>query len=89
MEYIVGVRVAPTSHVAHFKTAEKGLLSLVCVNFLLEDTTKERCHDDAMDLLATNCILEESLALLATYPRPPQNSFRNMKLCILKYAALT
>ena len=81
--------MSPKSHVAQFKTAEKGLLLLVCVNRSFADTTKARLHDDAMDLLATNRNLEEVLELYETDPRPPTKSFHKMNLCILTYAELT
>ena len=51
---IVGVKMAPTSHMAQFNTAEKWILLLVYVNRFLVDTTKARRHDGAMYLLSTN-----------------------------------
>ena len=89
MEDIVGVKMSPTSHVAQFKTVEKGLSLLLCFNCSLADTNKSRRHYDVIYLLATNRNLEEVLVFLATDPRPPPKSFHEMKLCISTYTAMT
>lgn len=88
IEDIVNLRFNPGGSVAYYATAEKGLSLLLCRSRPGEERELARQHEIAEEISGGNVTLSEALNLGRNAPRPPPDTYSDLKTCIGTYCAM-
>lgn len=88
IEDIMHLRFNPSGGVAYFSTAEKGISILLCHPKAGDDRDHARADEMAQDISSSNRTLAEALILGKKDPRPPPDSYNDLKAALGTFCAL-
>ena len=84
----INLRFNPSGGVAYFATAEKGMSILLCRSRAGDEREQATAHEQAEGESSTNRTLAEALALGKRDPRPPPDTYHDLKAVIGTFCAL-
>jgi len=85
---IMHLRFNPSGGVAYFSTAEKGISILLCHPKAGDDRDHARADEMAQDISSSNRTLAEALILGKKDPRPPPETYNDLKAALGTFCAL-
>jgi hypothetical protein len=88
IEDIVNLRFNPGGSAAYYATAEKGISILLCRSRPGEDRESARQQEWAEEISSTNRSLSEAITLTKAAPRPPPDTYNDLKASIGTFCAL-
>ncbi len=87
IEDIVNLCFNPGGSAAYYDTAEKGISILLCRSRPGEDRESARQHKLAEEILSTNRSLSEVISLTKSAPRPPPDTYTDLKASVGTFCA--
>ena len=84
----INLRFNPSGGVAYFNTAEKGMSILLCRSRAGDEREQATAHELAEGASSTNRTLAEALALGKRDPRPPPDTYHDLKAVVGTFCAL-
>ena len=84
----INLRFNPSGGVAYFETAEKGMSILLCRSRAGNEREQATAHELAEGASSTNRTFAEALALNKRDPRPPPDTYHDLKAVVGTFCAL-
>ncbi len=88
IDNFINLRFNPSGGVVYFQTAEKGMSILLCRSRAGNEREQATAHELAEGASSTNRTLAEALALNKRDPRPPPDTYQDLKAVIGTFCAV-